>query len=153
MNDTVFKARSDTQQCYEFLNGYLILAMWAGCGLSLVLIPEVTVVFFSWAFVTSVIYVLKSIICALRSNYQLSFKEDLLLFQQGDAVLWTLPYARVSHIGKEPIDPSSSKFGSFAEQLFVYTTGEEKYLLPQDVFESSEIEAIQHEIELRKVTA
>lgn len=152
MDDSVFKARAGIADGFEFINGYLIVAMWVVWGVSKAFFPQAEVVFFGWAFASTLLYGFKYLVPLFRSDYQLIFKDDFLMFQQGDAVLWTLPYENLSHIGAEKLNHSGTKFVPLIEELFVYTHSNEKFLIPPYVFELDDVNAIQREIEIRKAT-
>lgn len=152
MDDSVFKARAGIADGFEFINGYLILAMWAVWGVSKAFFPQAETVFLGWAFASTFLYGFKYFVPLLRSDYQLIFKDDFLMFQQGEAVLWTLPYRELSHIGTEKVAGTGTKLTPFIEEIYVYTHGEEKFLIPPHVFELDEIEGIQREIEVRRTS-
>lgn len=150
MDDSVFKARAGIADGFEFINGYLILAMWLVWGVSRAFFPQAETVFFGWAFASTLMYGFKFLVPLLRSDYQLIFKQDFLMFQQGEAVLWTLPYQDLSHIGTEKLAGTGTKLVPLVEEVYVYTHGDEKFLIPPHVFGLHDIESIQREIELRR---
>ncbi len=149
MDDSIFKARTHERNGFEFVNGQLVMILWSVYVLSALCLPELELVSFSWASASSFLYVLRRLIPLFRSDYELIFKDSMLVMKDGDAVMWSVSYQDLSHIDKEVVAGTGTVLTPLIEETFIYTHGEDKFLLPNGAFDSYEIEAIQLEITRR----